>query len=309
MEWFITGGGGFIGNNLIRSLLNEGGHRIIVLDDKKMGTFDGVVHYSKSIMDLKTLIELTEWTDVIVHLAASTGVMPSVTNPIHDAKINILGTINILEAMRINGISRIVFASSSTVPGLNDPPYNETMFPRPISPYGASKAACEGYLHAYHDMYGMDTICLRFSNVYGPYSAGKSRQLIPRTINCFMNKEILEVFDDGEQTRDFCFVSDLVTAIRTAAVANGLGGEVFQIATGQETSVNKIISLIRYHMINYYGYSDIVMKYFTPRPGEVRRNFSNVRKASNKLFWYPRVPIEIGLVRTIEWFVNNEDNI
>ena len=177
---------------------------------------------------------------MIVHFAANTGVMPSVEDPRADCMSNVVGTLNFLEAARHNGVGRFVFASSGgTVIGEAEPPIHEEMVAHPVAPYGASKLAGEGYCSAYFQTFGIGTVALRFGNVYGPLS-GHKNSVVARFIKRAMDGEVLEIYGDGTQTRDFIFVDDLIRAVRLSATTEGVGGEVFQIATSAETTVQEL---------------------------------------------------------------------
>ena len=220
MKWLITGGCGFIGTSLIRNLQNEGGHQVRVLDNLSTGTRDdlalvcdfqeviegsikdgpeGIELVVGDILDEQLAQTVAQGVDVIVHLAANTGVGPSVEDPRADCNANVLGTFNYLEAARLNGIKRFVFASSGAPAGEVEPPIHEELPPHPVSPYGASKLAGEGYCSAYARSFGVDTVALRFGNVYGPGSVHKN-SVVAKFIRLALEKKPLEIFGDGTQT-------------------------------------------------------------------------------------------------------------
>ena len=263
VNWLVTGGCGFIGVALIRSLVQEGGHAVRVVDNLAVGEREdlaGVCEFVETppeeagameagspvelvvgdILDEELALRAAGGADVIVHLAANTGVMPSIEDPRADCMSNVIGTLNYLEAARHDGVSRFVFASSGgTTIGDAEPPIHEEMVPHPVSPYGASKLAGEGYCSAYSRTFGMDTVALRFGNVYGPLS-GHKNSVVARFIKRATSGEVLEIYGDGTQTRDFVYVGDLIRAIRLAATVEGVGGEIFQIATSAETTVQEL---------------------------------------------------------------------
>ena len=257
MKWLITGGCGFIGTNLIRCLKSQGGHHIRVLDnlstssrddiskiinirEKKFSELEGNCDHVElivgDILDETITCKAANSVDTIVHLAANTGVGPSVEDPRSDCMNNVLGTFNMLEAARINKVKRFVFASSGAPIGEVEPPIHEELAPHPVSPYGASKLSGEGYCSAYCKTFGVETVVLRFGNVYGPGSAHKN-SVIAKFIKQAQNNEVLEIFGDGNQTRDFIYVKDLIDAVMLAAEVPDVGGETFQIASNQETSL------------------------------------------------------------------------
>ncbi len=318
MNWLITGGCGFIGTNLVRCLLAEGGHYIRIVDNLQSGSreklrkvcdfieperiiakADKVHFFPYNIKNEDFAMKVCRGIDVVVHLAANTGVPVSVEFPRDDCMTNVVGTLNYLEAARHNKVKRFIFASSSAVPGDHEPPYHETLFTRPVSPYGASKGAGESYCHVYNATYGVETIALRFSNVYGPLSENKEAQLIPKFIMAALAGRTLEIYGDGSQTRDFCYVDDLIDAIKLSVVTPNIGGHVFQIATNCETNVQKITDIITTILYDHV----ISVVYSNERLGDVQRNFSDVSKANKLLGWKNRVNIEEGIKRTIEWFM------
>jgi len=321
-NWLITGGCGFIGTRTIEKLLAQGDCRIRVIDNLCAGTQEDLAKVS--IVQLDTAAQLTAWekiepgvchlvvgdildaelavkicegADVILHLAGNTGVGPSVENPREDLLNNVLGTFHYLEAARTQQVSRFVFASSGAPVGEVEPPIHEELAPHPVSPYGASKLACEGYCSAYFRTFTVNTVVLRFSNVYGPGSNRKS-SVVAKFIKQAIAGEQLEIYGDGEQTRDYIFVDDLVNAVLLAASVVGIGGEIFQIATGRETSLNQLSSLLADAM----RAQDVEPKmpiHSLPRLGDVKRNFSDTTKAKNRLGWAPKMPLEKGLAITL----------
>jgi UDP-glucose 4-epimerase len=238
---------------------------------------------------------------VIVHLAANTGVMPSIENPRADCMSNVVGTLNYLEAARHNGVGRFVFASSGgTTIGEAEPPIHEEMVPHPVSPYGASKLAGEGYCSAYFRSFGVETVALRFGNVYGPLS-GHKNSVVARFIKRASNGEVLEIYGDGTQTRDFIYVGDLIRAIRLSATVEGVGGEIFQIATSAETTVQELVDRLL-PVLASAGFEEPEVRYTEARRGEVRRNYADTSKAERMLGWKAETNLDEGLARTVDWF-------
>jgi UDP-glucose 4-epimerase len=321
VNWLITGGCGFIGTALVRSLTDEGGHGVRVVDNLAVGTREdlasvcefeeghggpitsGVELVVGDIRDEGLALRAAEGADAIVHLAANTGVGPSVEDPRGDCMSNVVGTLNFLEAARHGGVPRFVFASSGgTVIGETEPPIHEEMAPHPVAPYGASKLAGEGYCSAYYQTFGVRTVALRFGNVYGPGSVHKVRNAVPRFITRSMKREPLEIYGDGSQTRDYVYVDDLIRALRLAATAEGVGGEIFQIATSAETSVNELIERLM-PVLGEAGIENVEVRRTAPRAGDVQRNFADTSKARRMLGWKPEVDLDEGLQRTVEWFL------
>jgi len=321
MNWVITGGCGFIGTSLITTLIKESNHNIRVLDNLTTGTkddlsevctysevstdnidkFNGIELIVGDILDEGLAVKVTKNADVIIHLAANTGVGPSVENPRADCMANVIGTFNYLEAARINTVPRFVFASSGAPAGEVEPPIHEELPPHPVSPYGASKLAGEGYCSAYYKTFNIQTVMLRFGNVYGPGSLHKS-SIVAKFIRQALNKETLEIYGDGAQTRDFIYIDDLIHALRLAVTTENIGGEAFQIASNQETTVGEITDKM-VKILNQNGINHINVINGETRLGDVKRNYSDTSKAKNRLGWQPKMNQDEGLKKTVEYFV------
>lgn len=325
MHWFITGGCGFIGTSLIQQLLKQQNNCIRVLDNLSVGALQDLaaiapiqlIHPTNitttpwsnqhvqfiqgDILDESLALQITTEADVIVHLAANTGVGPSVENPRADCLANVIGTFNYLEAARTNHIKRFIFASSGAPAGEVEPPIHEELPPHPVSPYGASKLAGEGYCSAYKRTYDINTVALRFGNVYGPGSKHKS-SVVAKFIRQALAGQALEIYGDGHQTRDFIYIDDLVNAILLAATTKNIGGETFQIATNQETTILTMYNILL-GVLNKKGISNIELINNSIRLGDVKRNYSDNTKARNILGWIPYVPLEIGIQNTVEYFI------
>jgi UDP-glucose 4-epimerase len=326
-RWLITGGCGFIGRNLIRRLIHRGDASIRVVDNLSVGgrqelakihSFEerSVTEGMKSdalrlelcagdIVDERFVRGAFRDADIVVHLAANTGVGPSISDPRHDCLQNVVGTLNCLEACRHHRINKFIFASSGAPIGECKPPIHEELAAHPVSPYGASKLAGEGYCSAYRHSFGVDTVALRFGNCYGPFSTHKG-SVVAKFINEALAGKPWRIFGDGTQTRDFIYVDDVVDAILLAADRPGLGGEIFQIATSSETTISvlaeKLASVLRRYQIN----APRILNE-DARAGDVRRNFSDTRKAGAKLGWRAKVSLEDGLDRTVRWFLDAYD--
>jgi UDP-glucose 4-epimerase len=322
-RWLITGGCGFIGCNLVRHLLAEGGHALRVLDNLEAGGAERLAALAPlqkvsaaapadggsgrcielvvgDILEPDLVCRSARGRDVLVHLAANTGVGPSVEDPRRDCLTNVIGTLNCLEAARHAGVRRFVFASSSAPLGAVEPPLHEDKAPRPASPYGASKLAGEGYCSAYWRSFGLETVALRFGNVYGPGSDRKS-SVVAAFIRHALAGQPLEVYGDGRQTRDFIFVDDLVRAILKAAHVPGIGGETFQIATARETTVGEIAQLL-VELLAQAGLPPVPVLHATPRTGDARRSYADTTKAERLLGWRATTPLEEGVRRVMRWF-------
>jgi len=328
MKCLITGGCGFIGTNLVKNLVDEDGHFIRVVDNLSVGTradlarvctfteitpntlkaeaqtiSTGVELIVGDILDADLALSAAQGTDVIVHLAANTGVDQSVRNPRNDCLTNVIGTLNYLEAARKSQTKRFIFASSGAPVGECEPPIHEELVPHPVSPYGASKLAGEAYCSAYFRTFGLDTVALRFGNVYGPGSSNKN-SVVAKFIKQALNGETLEIYGDGNQTRDFIYIDDLIRAIRLSTSVDNIGGETFQIAANVETTVESVAKKLLLILADA-GCKNVPIVHSIPRLGDVRRNYSDVSKARKLLSWQTSIDLSEGLKRTLEWFMND----
>ena len=330
-SWLITGGCGFIGTSLIAYLLKENpAVKIRVLDNLSVGAREdlaGICEFieldiTKSsnlgpqlsnkvelvvgdIRDYKTCNMCCNGIDVIVHLAANTGVGPSVENPRLDMEVNVIGSFNMLEAARQNNVKKFIFASSGAPIGEIEPPITEDKPPRPVSPYGASKLAGEGYCSAYYRTFGLKTVSLRFGNVYGPLSKHKN-SVVAKFFKQALAGEPLEIYGDGNQTRDFIYIDDLVNSIKLSAKTD-VGGEVFQVATYRETTVNEIAGAIK-EIIEKGTGKMVQVVHGEPRLGDVKRNYSDITKARKVLGYEPQFDLETGLKETFQYFRQKINN-
>jgi UDP-glucose 4-epimerase len=303
----VTGGCGFIGLNLMPYLAQR--YRLVrVLDDLSAGdaealkrewdTFEGPAKLDFTEGDVRDrpLVEkCVRGVEAVVHLAAQSGVVSSIKDPDHDYSVNVLGTFNVLEAARRAGVQSVVFASSSAAMGEKDPPVTEEGSPRPLSPYGASKLAAEGYCSAYNGSFGINTVALRFANVYGPHSTHKT-SVVASFLSRALEGAPIAVYGDGSQTRDFIFVEDLCRAIMLALDANVQSG-TYNIGTGTMASVNELITTLE----NVLG-RNLEREHLPVRRGEVEHVYLNIDKARKLLGFDPKFSLEEGLKRTHAWF-------
>jgi len=331
-RWLVTGGCGFIGSSLVEKLACEDDKYIRIIDNLSVGMrndlsrvceveevdskalsnespvtekgFPRVELVVGDILDAELAIAMARDIDVIVHLAANTGVGESVQHPRRDCMTNIVGTLNYLESARRNNVTRFIFASSGAPVGDCEPPVHEEVAPHPISPYGASKLAGEAYCSAYFRTYGIDTVCLRFGNVYGPGSTRKN-SVVAKFIRKAILGETLEIYGDGKQTRDFIYIDDLIGAIRRAAGMKGVGGETFQIATNTETTVSLLVKQLL-PMLSQAGITGVSVNHGPFRAGDMKRNFSDTSKGKKYLGWEPEVRLETGLQKTVDWFLSRQ---
>ncbi len=312
----ITGGCGFIGTSLIKRLIQGSDLiEIRVLDNLSVGkhedlgevcnfqviknnlTLEKAVYLQVGdIRNYEVCHQAVQGVDCIIHLAANTGVELSIENPREDMETNIIGTFNLLEAARLAGVKQFVFASSGAAAGEVTPPIHEELAQHPVSPYGASKLAGEGYCFAFARTFGIRTVSLRFGNVYGPRSKHKS-SVVAKFIRKAIVGEVCEIYGDGKQTRDFIYIDDLVHAIYLAMHFEGKG-DIFQIATGKEKTIQEVAKLIQKEL-SRHGVQ-MKMQHSDQRLGDIQRNFSDITKAKSKLGWEPLMAFNSGIKKTVE---------
>ena len=317
--WLVTGGCGFIGTNLIRSLV-AAGDGVRVLDSltggdrstlaeaapftevtnpsapPAAGTVELLVGDVRSAEQVRAALV---GIDTVAHLAAQTGVLPSIEKPLEDAEVNVLGTLVLLDEARRAGNVRLVVASSNAPLGETDGDFDESTAPRPLSPYGAAKLAAEAYVSAFAGSYALPAVALRFANAYGPLSRrkGSAIALFCRRI---LAGEPIVIYGDGSQTRDFVHVDDLVAALRAAAVRGAPGG-IYQIASGRETSVAELVERLSALAAADLGRAPEI-RHEPARAGEVRRSRPRIDRARRELGWEPRVDLDRGLAGVWGWF-------
>jgi UDP-glucose 4-epimerase len=302
----VTGGGGFIGSTLVRALL-ERGDEVRVLDNFSSGN-------RRNLADLAGDIEIVEGelrsyervhaavrgVEVAFHQGALPSVPRSVQDPLTTSAVNVEGTLNVLLAARDEGIRRVVFASSSSVYGSSgELPRVESSNPDPISPYGVSKLAAERYCVSFSRVYPLETVALRYFNVFGPRQDPTSQYaaVVPRFISAISAGRAIPVYGDGDQRRDFTYVDNIVQANLLAAEADGVKGRVLNVATGRSTTVNELAETIG-------ALLDQPVERVThpPRPGDVRDSWADITRARELLGWEPGIDLEEGLRRTAGTF-------
>lgn len=274
-----------------------------VYDDLSSGSRDhleglDVELVTGDVRDADALGRACRGTDAVFHLAAGAGVVESMEQPVENFDLNARGTLLALWAAKQAGVERFVFSSSNAPLGDNAYPASEDKPVAPLSPYGASKATGEAYCSAFFGAYGFPAVAVRFSNAYGPRSARKTN-VIPLFIRRIMAGEPLTIYGDGTQTRDFVFVTDLANGLIRAAEAPNVGGEVFQLASGVETTLTDLVRLLA-----EVSGREPELRHEPSRAGEIQRNYSLVDKARDRLGYTPAVPLADGLARTWEWFAD-----
>jgi UDP-glucose 4-epimerase len=299
MKVLVTGGGGFIGSNLVRALA-ERGDDVRVLDNFSTGNranlaglADDVEVVEGELRSYERVHAATRGVEVVFHQGALPSVPRSVQDPLTTGAVNVEGTLNVLLAARDEGIRRVVFASSSSVYGNSDElPRIETQNPDPISPYGVSKLAAERYCVSFARVYPIETVALRYFNVFGPNQDPTSQYaaVVPRFVTAIAEERTVTVYGDGEQKRDFTFVSNIVEANLLAADADGVSGRVLNVATGRGTSVNELADAVGAVLGK-----GVEREYDEERSGDVRDSWADVARAEELLGWQPRVELEAGL--------------
>jgi len=311
MKILVTGGAGFIGSHVVDALLDRG-HAAVVLDDFSTGQEQNLAHhgrngsltvYKKSICgDLSELFE-KEKPSVVLHLAALPRVQFSIKNPLLSHQVNVNGTVNLLEHCRRYNVRRFVFSSSSSVYGEQTRlPLVEKMEPNPISPYALQKLAGEQYCRLYNTVYGMETICLRYFNIFGPRQnpEGEYAGLIPKFIHLISQNQLPTIFGDGEQSRDFTYVSAAVEANLLAAETDKAGcfGRVFNVGASSSVSVNDVTKKI----FKLAGKNPAVM--YAPAVLEPKRSQADVSKIRRRLGWSYGTTLEEGLKKTFDYYLS-----
>jgi UDP-glucose 4-epimerase len=306
-SYLVTGGAGFIGSSIAEALLARG-ERVTVLDDFSSGrrenleSLPGKVDLVEgSIADPAAVERAMRGVKVVFHEAAIPSVVRSVENPQASMLAGVQGTTVVLDVARRAGVRRVVFAASSAAYGDTPTlPKVETMAPQPLSPYAASKLAGEHLMRIFAQLYGVETVSLRYFNVFGPRQDPKSEYaaVVPRFVTAALRREPAIIYGDGEQTRDFCFIENAVRANLLAADApRKLSGEVVNIACGERTSLNQLVSLIA----DLSGVR-IAPEHREARAGDIRDSLADVRAARELLGYEPLVGVREGLKRTFEAF-------
>jgi UDP-glucose 4-epimerase len=298
----VTGGAGFVGATLVRRLLASG-YPVRVFDNLSTGDPAHLAGLDAELVkgdirDAANLDDALSGMNAIIHLAAAGSVIGSVQEPDMNFDVNVLGTFRVLDAARRAGIERVVQASTGgALIGDATPPVNEQSLPKPISPYGASKLAGEGYAHAFAKTYGVRTVAIRFGNVYGPWCARK-RGVINVFFESIHNGVPLVIYGDGSASRDYVHVDDISRALQLGLEKDVLGGTVLHAASGVETPVKDLADLCR----QAAGVPDHPIEFRPKRAGEVGRNFASYDLANQLLGYAPSVAREDGIPRTWKWF-------
>ncbi len=305
-RYLVTGGAGFIGSNLVKRLV-EKDHFVRVLDNFSSGSKDNlsaslsrIEIIEGDIRDLSSVSQSMRGIDFVLHQAAIPSVPRSIENPLESHENNISGTLNVLIAARDTGVKRLVFASSSSVYG-DTPvlPKQEDMPPALLSPYALNKLTGEYYCRIFASIYGLETLSLRYFNVFGPHQnpASEYAAVIPKFITASLANKSPVIYGDGEQTRDFTFIENVVTANLRATEVGRTQGEVVNIATGYRLSLNQLLAFL-----NKIAGTRIKAEYQATRAGDVKHSLADISRAHKILGYEPAVDFEEGLRLTYQWF-------
>ncbi len=306
MRYVVTGGAGFIGSNIVDELVRRG-HKVVVLDDLSAGKESNLADVRSkidlrvgSITDLAAVQSACNGADYVIHLAARTSVPRSVQDPIGTNFVNIDGTLNVLVAARDAKVRRIVFAASSSAYGETPTlPKTETMPADPISPYGITKYVGELYARVFGRVYGLENACVRYFNVFGPRQDPSSQYsgVLSRFMLAVIEGQQPVVFGDGEQSRDFTFIENIVDETLRACEAQGASGMVFNGGTGARITLNQVLELLE-----KISGKKIQAKYEPPRTGDIRDSQADISLAQKVLGYKALVHFEEGLQRTWQWY-------
>jgi len=304
--YLVTGGAGFIGSNISGELVKRG-EKVRILDNFSTGKRENIAKFKSGIEliegDLREL-EIVEramvGVDFVLHQGALPSVERSIEDPLTTNRINILGTLNVLLAALRLGVERVVYASSSSVYGDTPTlPKKEGMKPTPQSPYAVTKLVGEEYCRIYYSIYGLETVCLRYFNVFGPRQDPGSQYaaVIPKFITLMLRGKSPPIYGDGEQSRDFTFIDNVVEANLQACTAKGAAGKVFNIACGKNVTINELV-----HRLNRILQTKTEPAYQSPRKGDVKYSLADISQARKILQYSPAIGFDEGLVKTVQWF-------
>jgi nucleoside-diphosphate-sugar epimerase len=308
-QYLVTGGAGFIGSNLAHAIV-ERGDQVRILDNFATGREENIADLVEkkkvelirgSITDGETVARAVRGVDYVLHQAAIPSVPRSIEDPLGGDDVNVHGAVTLLDGARKAGVKRVVFAASSSAYGEKTPgePKVETMLPAPLSPYAAAKLACEYYMQAFYHSYGLETVSLRYFNIFGPRQDPKSQYaaVIPNFVTAALQNRHATIYGDGETSRDFCFIANAVEANLLACAAAGAAGEVFNIACGESTSLNQTIDIIA----GIVG-KKIPPVHEPPRTGDIKYSLADISKAKKILGYTGAIKFPEGLERTIAWY-------
>ncbi len=302
----VTGGAGFIGSHIVERLLRDG-HRVRVVDNLSTGRRENLAHldggfefHRVSITDQDALAPIFDGADTVFHQAALPSVPRSVDDPLTTHEYNVTGTLNVLLAARNAGVRRVVYAASSSAYGDIEGDFKvETMQPRPMSPYGVAKLAGEYYCQAFTQVYGLETVCLRYFNVFGPRQDPTSQYaaVIPLFITAMLDDRPPTIYGDGLQSRDFTYIDNVVHGNLLAARASRATGQMMNLATGGRVNLLELVDKLN-HLLG----TDLKPVHAEPRKGDIKHSRAAIDRARELLDYEPVVDFDTGLARTVEWY-------
>jgi UDP-glucose 4-epimerase len=304
--YLVTGGAGFIGSNIVDELLKRGA-RVRVLDNFSTGREDNVAEFGPrvdlirgDVRDEDVVDRAVKGVDYVLHQAALASVPRSIADPTSNNQVNVQGTLNVLNAAKKHGVKRVVYASSSSVYGDSaELPKVETMTPNPKSPYAVAKLAAEYYCRVFGELYGVPTVSLRYFNVFGPRQDPNSQYsaVIPLFVKALLEGKSPNIYGDGEQSRDFTFISNVVNANLLACEANMTGARVYNIACGGRYTLNQLFAALRERIGG-----NVEPVYGAPRAGDVKHSMAAIERIQKELGYQVGTSFEEGIDRTVQWY-------
>ena len=307
-KFLVTGGAGFIGSHIVERLVQDGA-QVRVVDNLSTGRIERLGHLLSAIEFVEgdlanesTANEAVDGMDFVVHQAAIPSVQRSLSDPIATNRANVVGTLNLLESCRRVGVRRFVYAASSSAYGNTEVlPKQEDMAPNPMSPYALQKYVGERYCKLYFELYGLETISLRYFNVFGPGQDPHSEYsaVIPKFINCLLNNQPITIYGDGEQSRDFTFIENVIEANILALNAAAVAGQMCNVGCGERISLNRLVVLLEREIA---GSARVI--HVEPKLGDVRHSLAAVDRARALLNYQPKIGVEEGLRRTIASYLS-----
>jgi UDP-glucose 4-epimerase len=311
LEVLVAGGAGFIGSHIVDKLIAADA-KVTVIDNLYSGQLENIEQHKKNknfhfvkgdIRNLRLVKETVKSVDSVINAAAVVSVPRSIKNPLLVNEVNVKGTLNLLKASLDSHVRRFVQASSASVYGdAQTLPVYEDFAPKPLSPYAVSKLAADNYALIFNQVYGLETVCLRYFNVYGPRQTNNPYSgVITIFANDLLSNRPPKIFGDGKQTRDFVFVEDVASANMLALTENNAVGEIFNIASGKATTINKLVQILQKTM----GKKNLKPIYEEPRTGDIRYSYASIEKARARLGYEPKFSLEKGLKEVVQHMVSS----
>jgi UDP-glucose 4-epimerase len=309
----VTVGAGFLGSHLVDKLIKEG-EEVIVIDNLFRGQTENIEHHipnkkftllNDEIQNKTKINDALHLADAVIHFASISSVFRSIVEPEIVNTINVTGTLNILNLCIKEEVQCFIFASSAAVYGGDrNRPLQENDSLRPLSPFAASKIAGEAYCKAYSETYGLNTIILRFMNIYGPRITKVYRRVCSKFAEATIRNEPLVIVGDGKQTRDFTYITDAINTVLLTLNHNNIKGETFNIGTGKPTTINQLANLYK----KIYGNSKHEIKHISAKKGDLRYSYADIAKAKKTLGYKPKINLETGITKYLEWYKKYSKN-